>query len=84
MPVSHRLALTHVASALALSLFAWQGALAQTRTPAPTSPEIDAAYTRLTASPLIRKVLDDIKADDARAQREPGISVRHFSSGPRT
>lgn len=70
MTVSYRPALTGLASALAVSLFAWQGALAQTRTPAPTSPDIDAAYTKLGASPLIKKVLDDVKADDARAQRE--------------
>jgi tripeptide aminopeptidase len=66
MTISHSRAL---ASALVLS-FAWQGAIAQTRTPAPIAPDIDAAYTKLAASSLIRKVLDDVKADDARTQRE--------------
>ena len=48
---------TQLASALALTLFAWQGALAQTRTPAPVAPDIDAAYAKLGASPLVQKVL---------------------------
>jgi len=43
---------------------------AQTRAPAPPSPEVDAAYTRLLAAPLMQKLLADVKADDARTLAE--------------
>ena len=45
-------------------------ASAQTRTPAPTAPEITKAYSSLLAAPLVRKLLDDVKADDARTLAE--------------
>ena len=43
---------------------------AQTRAPAPPAPDIDAAYTRLLDAPLMKKLLADVKADDARALAE--------------
>jgi len=43
---------------------------AQTRTPAAPSPEVDAAYTKLLAAPLMQKLLADVKADDARTLAE--------------
>jgi len=67
MKSSHR----RLALAAAVALFAVPPlAMAQTRTPAPVAPDIDAAYAKLTAAPLVKKVLDDLKADDARTQRE--------------
>lgn len=43
---------------------------AQTRPPAPPSPEIDAAYAKLLDAPLMKKLLADVKADDARTLAE--------------
>jgi acetylornithine deacetylase/succinyl-diaminopimelate desuccinylase-like protein len=34
------------------------------------SPRVDSTYTRLEASPVVKKLLDDVKADDARALAE--------------
>jgi len=44
--------------------------LAQTRPPAPASPEIDASYAKLLDAPLLKKLLADVKADDARTLAE--------------
>jgi acetylornithine deacetylase/succinyl-diaminopimelate desuccinylase-like protein len=55
---------------LALAWLAAGSTVAQTRAPAPTSPDIDAASARLLAAPLMRKLLADVKADDARTQAE--------------
>ena len=43
---------------------------AQNRPPAPPSPEIDASYARLLDAPLLKKLLADVKADDARTLAE--------------
>ena len=43
---------------------------AQTRVPAPPSPEVDAAHASLLNSPLVKKLLADVKADDARTLTE--------------
>ena len=56
-----------VLAALALAAGACS---AQTRTPAAPSPAIDAAYTKLLNAPLIKKLLADVKADDARTLAE--------------
>ena len=56
-------------SFIALTLVA--GAVhAQTRPPAPMAPEIEAATTKLLDAPLLKKLLADIKADDARTLAE--------------
>lgn len=60
----------YVLTALVSVLLAGGNALAQVRAPVPPSPEIDAAYTRLLDAPLVKKVLADVKADDARALAE--------------
>lgn len=66
---SFRSPLIPIALALALaSLGADCGA--QTRAPAAASPAIDAAYTALLDAPLIKKLLADVKADDARTLAE--------------
>jgi len=56
-----------VLAALALTAGACS---AQTRTPAAPSPAIDATYTKLLDAPLIKKLLADVKADDARTLAE--------------
>lgn len=56
-------------TALAFAAVA-SAAAAQNRPPAPASPEIDAAYARLLDAPLTKKLLADIKADDARTLAE--------------
>ncbi|HKX41699.1 MAG TPA: M20/M25/M40 family metallo-hydrolase [Burkholderiaceae bacterium] len=66
MKSPHRRLALAAAVALLTPLFV----AAQTRTPVPVAADIDAAYTKLTAAPLVKKVLDDLKADDARTQRE--------------
>lgn len=73
MIVPHRPRAVALAIAAALALaggLAAAPAVAQTRTPAPVAADVDAAYTTLLASPLVKKLLDDVKADDARTQRE--------------
>ncbi|MGO4762445.1 M20/M25/M40 family metallo-hydrolase [Cupriavidus sp. 2KB_3] len=45
-------------------------AAAQTLTVPQVSPQVDSTYTRLEASPVVKKLLDDVKADDARALAE--------------
>ena len=71
MSSHHRPALSIAAVSVASALFAAPAFVsAQSRTPVPVAPDIDAAYTKLTAAPQVRKVLDDIKADDGRTQRE--------------
>ena len=71
MSSHHRPALSIAAVSVASALFAAPAFVsAQSRTPVPVAPDIDAAYTKLTAAPQVRKVLDDLKADDARTQRE--------------
>ena len=51
-------------------LAAASAGLAQTRPPAPASPEIDASVAKLLDAPLLKKVLADVKADDARTLAE--------------
>jgi len=66
MPVRSRHTLI-VLTALALTAGACS---AQTRTPAAPSPAIDGAYTKLLDAALIKKLLTDVKADDARTLAE--------------
>ncbi|SDD62083.1 Acetylornithine deacetylase/Succinyl-diaminopimelate desuccinylase [Cupriavidus sp. YR651] len=57
--------------AVAVAILALPGAAsAQTLTVPQVSPAVDSAYTRLEASPLLKKVLADVQADDARALTE--------------
>ncbi|MGO4307198.1 M20/M25/M40 family metallo-hydrolase [Cupriavidus sp. RAF12] len=57
--------------AVAVAILALPGAAsAQTLTVPQVSPAVDSAYTRLEASPLLKKVLADVRADDARALTE--------------
>ncbi|UBM08418.1 M20/M25/M40 family metallo-hydrolase [Cupriavidus metallidurans] len=42
-------------------------AAAQSYAPGPIPPAVDQAHAKLVAASLVRKVLDDVKADDARA-----------------
>lgn len=70
LPRRRRAAALAAALSLILSLIAANGAFAQTRNAAPIAPDIDLAFTTLLASPIVKKVLDDVKADDARTQRE--------------
>jgi len=56
-----------VLAALALTAGACS---AQTRTPAAPSPAIDTTYTKLLDAPPIKKLLADVKADDARTLAE--------------
>ena len=45
-------------------------AFTQTRLAPAVAPDIDAAYTALLATPAIEKLLDDVRADDARTLAE--------------
>jgi len=57
--------------ALALATLALTGlAGAQTLTVPQVSPTVDSTYTRLEASPLITKLMADVKADDPRTLAE--------------
>jgi len=51
-------------------LLACSFAIAQTRAPAPTAPEITQACAALLAAPAMHKLLADVKADDARTLAE--------------
>ncbi|WP_042877186.1 M20/M25/M40 family metallo-hydrolase [Cupriavidus necator] len=55
--------------AVALAL-AGAGVSAQTLPLAPVSPAVDSAYTRLEGAPLLKKLMADVKADDARTLAE--------------
>ena len=66
MPAQSRHALFALA-ALALTAGA---CVAQTRAPAAPAPAIDAIYTTLLDAPQIKKLLADVKADDARTLAE--------------
>lgn len=62
---------TVVAPAFALSLAALAGiAHAQTLTVPQVSAHIDGAYTKLEASPVYKKLMADVRADDGRALGE--------------
>ena len=57
-------------AAVAVAMSAALSAAAQTRPAPPIATEITQTYARLLASPVIRKLLDDIRADDARTLAE--------------
>jgi acetylornithine deacetylase/succinyl-diaminopimelate desuccinylase-like protein len=57
-------------AAVAVAMSAALSAAAQTRPAPPIAHEITQTYARLLASPVIRKLLDDIRADDARTLAE--------------
>jgi len=54
----------------ALLALAASGVSAQTFPVGPVSPAVDGAYTRLESAPLVKKVLADLQADDARTLAE--------------
>src|SRR5437867_1100175 len=60
----------HALFALAALTLTAGACIAQTRAPAAASPAIDAAYTTLLDAPQIKKLLADVKADDARTLTE--------------
>jgi len=57
-------------AALAALALASPAIQAQTIALAPVSPAVDHAYTSLASSPLLKTLLADVKADDARTLRE--------------
>ena len=64
---AHRLASVLLVALGAAGLAQAQGFNAVAPTPTDFKPEVDQAYTRLTASPAIQKLLDAVKADHARS-----------------
>jgi acetylornithine deacetylase/succinyl-diaminopimelate desuccinylase-like protein len=60
----------HALLSISLAILAGGIANAQTRAPAPTEPAITQAYAALLAAPAMRKLLDDIRSDDARTLAE--------------
>lgn len=57
-------------AALAMLAVLVPAAQAQNIPLAPVSPAVEKTYTTLTAAPLLKQVLADVKADDARTLRE--------------
>ena len=64
---AHRLTSVLLVALGAAGLAQAQGFNAVAPTPTDFKPEVDQAYTRLTASPAIQKLLDAVKADHARS-----------------
>ncbi|CAG2145773.1 M20/M25/M40 family metallo-hydrolase [Cupriavidus plantarum] len=58
------------APCVAVLVLASQASVAQTFPVGPVSPAVDGAYTKLESAPIVKKVLADIQADDARTLAE--------------